>query len=38
MRLRAGLSFGSEAAVPLLGFSLVSAGAVHFRWRLAVRC
>lgn len=37
MQLRAGVAFGPEAAAPLIGFSLLSAGAVYFLWRLARR-
>ena len=35
MQVRAGATFGPEAAAPLAGFSLVSAGAAWFLWRLA---
>lgn len=35
MQFRAGVAFGPEAAAPLVGFSLVSAGAVYFLQRLA---
>lgn len=35
MQVRAGVSFGAEAAAPLLGFSLLSAGAAYFLLRLA---
>lgn len=35
MQLRAGVAFGPEAAAPLVGFSVVSAGAAWFLWALA---
>ena len=35
MQLRAGVSFGPEAAAPFVGFSLISAGAIWFLVRLA---
>lgn len=34
MQLRAGVAFGLEAAAPFLGFSVVSAGAAFFLWKL----
>jgi hypothetical protein len=34
LQLRAGVAFGAEAAAPFLGFSVLSAGAVFFLWRL----
>lgn len=35
MQLRAGVAFGPEAAAPFVGFSVVSAGAGYFLWKLA---
>ena len=35
MQLRAGVTFGPEAAAPLIGFSLLSGGAFFFLWRVA---
>lgn len=35
MQIRAGVSFGAEAAAPFAGFSLISAGAIWFLWQLA---
>jgi hypothetical protein len=35
MQLRAGVTFGPEATVPLAGFGFLSAGAVWFFWRMA---
>ncbi len=37
MQLRAGVAFGPEAAAPLAGFSLLSAGAAWFLWTLTRR-
>lgn len=36
MQLRAGVGFEPEAAVPLIGFTVVSVGAAYFLWKLAV--
>ena len=35
MQLRLGVEFGPEAAAPMLGFSLISAGAAYFLWQYA---
>ena len=35
VQLRAGVAFGPEAVAPLVGFSVVSAGAAYFLWKLS---